>query len=129
MSSQINTLNNRIKLKGGKTAGKKDTGKDKTKGKGDKSKNKGAKAKGKNDKKWAWKDVPPKNGEKTKQFGGKTYHWCKWHEAWTIHSPETCNKNPSNDNDGSSGANGANNQVSFSTSVTQIMEDLEEEEL
>ena len=69
---------------------------------------------------------PPKNWEKTKEFGGKTYHWCKWHSAWTIHSPETCNKSPSNNDDGGSDAN---NKVSFSTSVTQIMEDLEEEEL
>ena len=41
--------------------------------------------------KWKWKDVAPKQGEKkTKEFEGKTYHWCKHHKKWTIHKPEDC---------------------------------------
>ena len=42
--------------------------------------------------KWAWKEVPPKEGEpKVKQVNGKTYHWCRYHNAWTIHTEEECN--------------------------------------
>jgi hypothetical protein len=45
------------------------------------------------DKKWAWKEKPPKDGElKTKKYAKKTYHWCPKHSAWTIHSPEECTK-------------------------------------
>jgi hypothetical protein len=22
--------------------------------------------------------------------GKKTYHWCKWHQAWVIHDPTKC---------------------------------------
>ena len=40
----------------------------------------------------AWKKVPPKDGEaKQKVIKEKTYHQCKHHMAWTIHSPKECN--------------------------------------
>ena len=36
--------------------------------------------KGKDDHKWAWKKVPPKDGEKEeKVFNGTTYYWCHHH--------------------------------------------------
>ena len=44
-----------------------------------------------NDAKWAWKKVPPKEGE-PKQIthqNGNTYHWCPNH-GWSIHTPEKC---------------------------------------
>lgn len=45
--------------------------------------------------KWAWKEVPPKEGEgKTKTVNGKEYHWCPNHEAWTLHTPKECKKKP-----------------------------------
>ena len=45
------------------------------------------------DKKWAWKEKNPKDGElKTKKYAEKTYHWCPKHSAWTIHSPKECTK-------------------------------------
>jgi hypothetical protein len=44
----------------------------------------------KNQGKWAWKDVKPVAGETTKVFNSKTYHWCKWHKAWTEHNPVDC---------------------------------------
>eukprot|EP01083_Nonionella_stella_P218957 784710_1 len=35
-----------------------------------------------NDDKWAWKKVPPKEGEElTKTVNGKLYHWCPNHQA------------------------------------------------
>lgn len=41
--------------------------------------------------KWAWKDKPPRKGDKTqKQFDGKQYHWCPIHKKWTLHKPEEC---------------------------------------
>lgn len=43
------------------------------------------------DKKWAWKNVKPSQGESlSKEFQGKTYYWCPKHEAWTAHKPEDC---------------------------------------
>jgi len=40
---------------------------------------------------WAWKKVPPKDGEPTtKNRDNKTYHWCQDHSAWTLHDPEKC---------------------------------------
>jgi hypothetical protein len=40
---------------------------------------------------WAWKNIPPKEGEpKKKKFKGKTYYWCRQHKQWMIHSPSEC---------------------------------------
>lgn len=45
----------------------------------------------KNDQAHAWKKVKPKAGEpQTKVFSGRTYHWCRFHEAWTMHLPADC---------------------------------------
>jgi hypothetical protein len=49
-----------------------------------------AKRQRKNDDKYAWKKEKPKGNEKTKVVGKKSYHWCKWHQAWTIHDPSKC---------------------------------------
>ena len=47
----------------------------------------------KDDNTWAWKEVPPKEGQKhTKKFKKKTYHWCPHHNKWTIHTPQQCEK-------------------------------------
>lgn len=36
-----------------------------------------------------WKKTPPKLGDpETKIVNKKTYHWCKYHNAWTEHEPE-----------------------------------------
>jgi hypothetical protein len=41
--------------------------------------------------KWAWKDKAPTAGQAhTKQFNGKTYHYCPNHEKWCIHTPAEC---------------------------------------
>ena len=42
--------------------------------------------------KWAWKEVPPKEGEesKVKRVNGKDYNWCPYHKAWTIHTADEC---------------------------------------
>jgi hypothetical protein len=37
-----------------------------------------------NDEKYAWKKDKPKGKEKTKTVDKKTYHWCRWHQAWAI---------------------------------------------
>jgi hypothetical protein len=57
----------------------------KPRGKGGKfNKKKGQKAE-------TWKKEPPKDGEsQTKKVNNKTYHWCKAHKAWTIHSNNEC---------------------------------------
>jgi hypothetical protein len=66
---------------------KKNPKQDKTKG--------GKKNKGRNrekeERKWAWKKKPPKQGDKhTKTFQDKTYHWCSKHKQWTVHKPSEC---------------------------------------
>jgi hypothetical protein len=52
-------------------------------------KNTGNKAKQKEDK--AWKKVPPKGGDKkNKEVGKYTYHLCKHHMVWCMHTPSEC---------------------------------------
>lgn len=44
--------------------------------------------------KWAWKNVKPRSNQAhTKVVEGKTYHWCKHHERWTIHTESECRLN------------------------------------
>ena len=52
---------------------------------------------------WAWKKVAPKGSEvKTKTMFNKkekknmTYHWCRNHKLWTLHSEAECTKGKSN---------------------------------
>jgi hypothetical protein len=52
------------------------------------------------DKKYAWKRIPPKDGEpvtKKVHVNGisKTYYWCPYHLQWTVHSPKECKRLPS----------------------------------
>jgi hypothetical protein len=45
----------------------------------------------------AWKKVPPKPGKPaTIKKGKATYHWCPHHEAWVIHTADTCRLNAKN---------------------------------
>ena len=44
------------------------------------------------DNRFAWKLIPPAEGDKTsKMWNKKKYHWCPKHDAWTVHTPEACN--------------------------------------
>ena len=72
-----------------------------------------------NDEKWAWKKVLPRNGDKEKTFGGKTYHWCKHHKTWTLHTPEEYTNNPDNRDSSESNSSEGGSNVSFASSVTQ----------
>jgi hypothetical protein len=52
-----------------------------------------------NDKKYAWKRIPPKNGDpsiKKVHVNGtsKTSYWCPHHLQWTVHSPKECKRLP-----------------------------------
>jgi hypothetical protein len=52
-----------------------------------------------NDKKYAWKKIPPKDGDpliKKVPVNGisKTYYWCPYHLQWTVHSPKECKRLP-----------------------------------
>jgi hypothetical protein len=38
-----------------------------------------------------WKKVKPKHGEAMiKQINRTKYNWCKYHQMWTVHSPDEC---------------------------------------
>ena len=124
LTTTISKLQNSMKIK----KQPKDTGKKQDKGR-NKAKQEKGKNKGKNDKKWAWKTVAPKNGEATKKFGGKDYHWCPHHEAWTLHTPEECNKDhPSSEPSQTDTSQGNSNNVSFAASVSSIMNELEDDQ-
>ncbi len=54
----------------------------------------------KHDKKYAWKKIPPKDGDpvtRKERVNGlsKTYYWCPYHLQWTIHTPKECKRLPS----------------------------------
>ena len=92
-------------------------------GKGDKEKGR-KKEKGKSKGKQrdqdphAWKKVPPAEGEKeTKVKEDKNYNWYKHHQAWVLHKPSECKKNPnfeSNDEN-------AEKKVSFVAQLKSIL--------
>ena len=72
-------------------------------GRNNSNKNKKTKKKEKKagDDKYAWKNKPPKEGAPTtRQWGGKTYHWCTHHNdgkgKWVLHKPSECNHRPGN---------------------------------
>ena len=96
--------------------------------------------KGRDDSKWAWKKVPPKDGEKEeKVYNGTKYYWCHHHGLWTLtkHTVETCylmKKKAQKSNisqegllpkDGKEPASQLpNNQlVAFATKLQQVMEE------
>ena len=57
----------------------------------DKKKSGKSKKKQNNDEKWAWKKIPPANGEaNTKELSGKTYPWYIKYQAWTLRTSEQC---------------------------------------
>jgi hypothetical protein len=75
---------------------------------------------------YAWKTVAPKTGEPVKKtVGEKTYHWCVKHSAWTLHTPEQCNKviAPTETTPPPSGQ-----QLQLQTALMSIMEDTQEED-
>ena len=118
-------LNNEIKLlKASKN--KKKSGKDKRQ-KGnfdndnpsDKGNNKSKKKPGKNDCKWAWKEVPPSEGETSKKFEGKTYYFCPKHKAWCLHKPEECRIKGTKTND----QNSTHNKAVYESSMATIEEE------
>jgi hypothetical protein len=40
---------------------------------------------------WAWKKQELKQGEShIKNYSGKTYHWCPYHELWSLHKKDEC---------------------------------------
>ena len=102
LTAQLSKLKDgRVNIGKGNNGRKKGKGKDRNKDEKDESKSdskkgggkKRGRRKGRDDPKWAWKKVPPKDGEKDeKVFNGVTYYWCHDHGLWTLtrHTDETC---------------------------------------
>jgi hypothetical protein len=43
--------------------------------------------------KWAWRKIPPKEGEpqsKQMPYFDKIHHWCEDHQSWVVHTPAYC---------------------------------------
>lgn len=58
----------------------------------------------------AWKLIPPGAGDPhTKVVNGKTYHWCKYHNMWTIHKASECTKGQTQSQDTSATQSGTGN--------------------
>jgi hypothetical protein len=91
---------------------------------------------------WGWKTVPPPSGSpQTKTYQGKSYFWCRYHQAWTIHDPNLptsdpncCHKKKELEGN-SSDAGGSNdrpkqsaNPQSFAASVSNILQAIKEDE-
>ena len=94
------------------------------------------KSKGKaNDTKWAWKKVPPKEGErKTKVLNDRTYHWCETHLAWGEHTNEECKLRMKLEQDedkskkkSSSDTKASSKRTSFAQAMSTILEEMDEE--
>ena len=74
---------------------------------------------------WAWKKVPPSEGQsQQKQKDGKSYNWCKYHQAWVLHDPSECKKNP----DLQTKDTPKRDKVSFAAKLSKLLaEDSDEE--
>ena len=104
LTAQLKKLNDsRVSIgKGGKSRKNKNKDKDEKDDESNKEKSskkrKSGKKNNRKDKlgeKWAWKKVPPKDGEPhEKSFEGKKYYWCHFHAFWTLtkHTAENCTK-------------------------------------
>ena len=70
----------------------------------------------------------PKHNGKTKKFGGRECHLCKYHDSWTIHSPDECNDNSQNKGNSHSNqqGNGKKYNISVASFLTRIMDELKE---
>jgi hypothetical protein len=78
---------------------------------------------------WDWKKKPPKeNEEKKKTVKGKTYHWCKNHELWCLHSPAECNLRRTGEGKGKSKMNTKKERAKMRMKVYQTLMDSSEEE-
>ena len=107
----------------------KDGGKTNRKGKNPKKEGKTPKPKkGKGqgkEEQWAWKKVPPSEGQsQQKQKDGKSYNWCKHHQAWVLHDPSECKKNPDFQTEDAP----KRDKVSFAAKLSKLLaEDSDEE--
>ncbi len=78
---------------------------------------------------WDWKKKPPKeNEEKKKTVKGKTYHWCKNHELWCLHSPAECNLRRTGEGKGKSKMSTKKERAKMRMKVYQTLMESSEEE-
>jgi hypothetical protein len=91
---------------------------------------KGKKNKQDLDKKFAWKKVPPKDGEpRTKTVGGKMYHFCPNHDErgmWTLHKPSDCKAKTSGSDSQQASISGLQAIVDFADDIQSSESDEQE---
>ena len=99
--------------------------------------NKSNKSKSKNNGKWAWKDVPPKEGEShTKKVDDKEYHWCDEHLAWGVHTEDDCDLKKKREKARASAKSIApkgkqkksSSSSAYASALTSILQDVEKED-
>jgi hypothetical protein len=119
LTARLEMMNKQIGKKKVDTKSKQSKGLKKTTKK-DKSP-KGKKNKQDLDKKFAWKKVPPKDGEpRTKTVGGKFYHFCPNHDErgmWTLHKPSDCKAKTSGSDSQQASLSGLQAIVDFADDV------------
>ena len=109
----------------GKEKKKKDKSKDKDKSsaKENKDKDKSGKEKEKASK-WKWKKEKPTDLNSTKVHEGKTYHWCKKHNKWTLHKTSECrlegNGGDSNDTGNDANSESGQGRATFEASMAVL---------
>jgi hypothetical protein len=65
--------------------------------------------------------VAPKTGETKKIYEGKTFFWCKNHQRWGRHTPNSCRKGK----DKPEGATKGTKPTNEATRTLQLAENLE----
>jgi hypothetical protein len=79
--------------------------------------------------KWSWLKVAPKTGETKKIYEGKTFFWCKNHQRWGRHTPNSCRKGKDKPEGGpKSKSSGADRTLQLAENLEAIIEEENEDD-
>jgi hypothetical protein len=73
--------------------------------------------------KWLWLKVAPNTGKTKKVYDGKTFFWCKNHQRWGRHTPNSCRKGKDKPEGGpKSKSNGADRTLQLAENLEAIID-------
>jgi hypothetical protein len=79
--------------------------------------------------KWSWLKVAPKTGKTKKVYEGKTFFWCKNHQRWGRHTPNSCRKGKDKPEGGpKSKSSGADCTLQLADNLEAIIEEENEDD-